>query len=147
MAAEPSLIRMPRLPAKTGDPQADFMAIMKFVDQGSGNVLKALGKDKVAAGEPAVAGCFDLGLKANIMLYVHYGGTPGAKAAFREHLAAAGRNSNLPKEHWEPFVETARAGVPIGALSAAFNQMVTSVTKFLDAKRAEWKPKPKPTEQ
>jgi hypothetical protein len=128
-AADPSLA-IGDLPSKTANPQNDHLAIVKFLGQTGDSILKALGSDEVIAGEPAVAGGFELGRSAPAMLYVYHTGTPQLKADFLEHFAAAGRKSNLPKNLWEPLVEKAPAGVPTEDFLAAMRKMVADVTTF-----------------
>jgi hypothetical protein len=144
-AADPSM-PIPSLPAKSADGKGDFVALMRYLGGTRNAVLKALGKDDVAAGEPAVAGCFDLGLAGPTMLYVAYA-TPSLKAEFLKNLAAAGRNSNLPKELWEPLVEKARADTPPEEFSKALGQMVRDVNQFLNTKLSERSPAAAPTER
>jgi hypothetical protein len=144
-AADPSM-PIANLPAKSADAKEDFVAMMQYLGRTSATVLKALGKDDVTAGEPAVAGCFDLGLSGPTMLYVAYA-SASLRAGFLKELAAAGRNSNLPKELWEPLVEKARTDAPPEEFSRALGQMVRDVNEFLDRKLADQPPTAPQTER
>lgn len=139
---------LPDLPVKTGDFEQDFPAIIKYMGAASDFALKAIGEDdlsqdELAKGETGVAACFELALGAPTMIFLSQGGAPRAKADFLEHLAAAGRNSNLPKELWEPLIYKARAGAPFDELFDAYAQMAKDVREWLAAKSAEWTP-PRP---
>lgn len=132
-AADPS-IGVRDLPAKKGVPALDLVGILSYQTSVSDTVLSALGKDEVTAGQPAVAGCFNLGLNGALLVFFHQNEDPRWTATYLEKLAAAGGDSNLSKHLWEPLVEKVRAGAPAKDVSAAFLRMHNDALKFLDAK-------------
>jgi hypothetical protein len=145
-AATPSL-GPPDLPARSEDATASFLAIMGYLEQASQLVLGTLGKDDGPPDQPGVAGCFALGLWLPTLAYVYGSATPEVLAQYLGRLAHAGAESHVPKEHWGPPVDRAKSGAPPEEVLGVLARALADSKKYLDARRAEWKPPEVPKEE
>jgi hypothetical protein len=127
---------LPDLPARVGDPTADYLAAMKYLDDARELVLDAIRDDVAPPDRPATGGCFALALLARTLPFVHGAAPPEVLGRFVQRLADAGEASHVPKDRWQTVIEKAKAGAPAEEVRAAVAKVFEDVPVYLDAKRA-----------